>query len=81
MKNGSLYLETQYAELGGAFIGAELGLRPAHIEDHAVYIANWLKVLRNDQRFIFTAPAKALEAADYLLGWRAVTESVIVGRA
>ena len=60
--------EELVAELGAAFLGAELGLRPDHIEDHAAYMAGWLKVLRDDQRFIFIAAAKAQAAADYLLG-------------
>ena len=45
------------AELGAAFVGAILGLRPSHIEDHAAYIGSWLKVLKDDKRFIFTAAA------------------------
>jgi len=60
--------EELVAELGAAFLGAELGLRPDHIEDHAAYIGSWLKVLRNDRRFIFTAAAKAQEAVDFLMG-------------
>ena len=63
--------EELVAELGAAFLGAELGLRPDHIEDHAAYIAGWLKVLRDDRRFIFIAAAKAQGAADYLLGRKA----------
>ena len=66
--------EELVAELGAAFLGAELGLRPDHIEDHAAYIADWLKGLRNDRRFIFIAAAKAQEAADYLLGRKAAEE-------
>jgi len=68
--------EELVAELGAAFVGAELGLRPDHIEDHAAYIASWLKVLRDDHRFIFIAAAKAQEAADYLLGRKAVAEEL-----
>lgn len=60
--------EELVAELGAAFLGAELGLRPGHIEDHASYIGSWLKVLRNDRRFIFIAAAKAQEAVDFLMG-------------
>ena len=42
------------AELGAAFLCADLGLR---LDDHASYIASWLKVLKNDKRAIFTATA------------------------
>lgn len=59
--------EELVAELGSAFLGAELGLRPDHLDDHAAYIAEWLKVLKNDRRFIFIAAAKAQAAADYLM--------------
>lgn len=68
--------EELVAELGAAFLGAELGLRPNHIEDHAAYISGWLKVLRDDRRFIFIAAAKAQEASDYLLGRKAVAEGL-----
>lgn len=54
------------AELGAAYVGAILGLRPDHIEDHAAYLASWLKVLREDKRFIFTAASHAQRAADLL---------------
>jgi antirestriction protein ArdC len=37
-------------------------------EDHAAYIASWLKVLKNDRRAIFTAASHAQRAADYLNG-------------
>lgn len=54
------------AELGAAYVGALLGLRPSHIEDHAAYIGSWLKVLKDDKRFIFTAASHAQRAADLL---------------
>ena len=37
-------------------------------EDHAAYIASWLKVLKNDKRAIFTAASKAQAAVDYMHG-------------
>lgn len=59
------------AELGAAYVGAQLGLRPAHIEDHASYIGSWLKVLKDDKRFIFTAAGHAQRAADLLESFQA----------
>jgi antirestriction protein ArdC len=35
-------------------------------EDHAAYLASWLEVLRNDQRFIFTAAAHAQRACNFM---------------
>jgi antirestriction protein ArdC len=56
------------AELGAAFLCADLEITPEVRDDHAAYIATWLKVLRDDKRLIFTAAAHAQRAADYLHG-------------
>jgi antirestriction protein ArdC len=60
--------EELVAELGSAFLSADLGITPEVREDHAAYIATWLQVLKNDKRFIFTAAGHAQRAADYLHG-------------
>lgn len=60
--------EELVAELGAAFLCADLGLSNEPRPDHAAYVANWLKVLREDKRAIFTAASKAQAAADYLHG-------------
>lgn len=54
------------AEIGSAFLSADLDLTPEVREDHAAYIASWLKVLKEDKRAIFTAAAHAQRAADFL---------------
>jgi antirestriction protein ArdC len=61
-------MEELVAELGSAFLSADLDLTPEPREDHASYIANWLKVLKDDKRAIFTAAAHAQRAADFLHG-------------
>jgi antirestriction protein ArdC len=61
-------MEELVAELNAAFLSADLGLTPSPREEHASYIANWLKALKNDRRAIFTAAAHAQRAADYLHG-------------
>lgn len=58
--------EELVAELGSAFLCADLGITPEIREDHAAYIASWLKVLKNDKRFIVQAASQAQRAADYL---------------
>jgi antirestriction protein ArdC len=58
--------EELVAELGAAFLCADLGLTPEVREDHAAYIATWITVLKNDTRAIFSAAAHAQRAADYL---------------
>jgi hypothetical protein len=45
------------AELGAAFLCADIGITPEPREDHTSYIASWLQVLKNDKRAIFTAAA------------------------
>ena len=59
-------MEELVAELGSAFLAADLELTPEVREDHSAYIGSWLKVLKNDKRAIFSAAAHAQRAADYL---------------
>jgi antirestriction protein ArdC len=58
--------EELIAELGAAFLSADLMLRNAPRADHAAYIKTWLSVLKNDKRAIFTAASKAEQACTYL---------------
>ena len=55
------------AELSSAMLGAELGLPVTHLDSHASYIEHWLKLLKDDDRAILTAAAKAEEASTLLL--------------
>ena len=59
-------MEELVAEMGAAFICADLGLSPEPREEHAAYLAHWLSVLKADKRAIFSAAAHAQRAADYL---------------
>lgn len=59
-------MEELVAELGSAFLCADLELCLQPREDHAAYIASWLKVLKDDKRAIFTAASHAQRAADFL---------------
>ena len=61
-------MEELVAELGAAFLSADLELTPEVREDHTSYIASWITVLKNDRRAIFTASAYAQRAADFLHG-------------
>jgi len=62
--------EELVAELGAAFLCADLGLTPEAGTDHAAYIQSWLKVLKEDKRAIFSAAAHAQKAADFLHGFQ-----------
>ena len=61
-------VEELVAELGAAFLCADLGIANEPRPDHAAYVASWLKVLNDDRRAIFTAAARANDAAVYLQG-------------
>ena len=60
--------EELVAELGAAFLCADLELTPEVREDHASYLASWLEVLKNDHRAIFQAASHAQRAVDFLHG-------------
>lgn len=59
-------MEELVAELASAFLCADLRITPEDRDDHAAYIESWLKVLKNDNRAIFTAASAASKAADFL---------------
>ena len=56
--------EELVAEMGAAFLCAHLNI--AGELRHAGYIQNWLELLKEDNRAIFTAASRASQAADYL---------------
>jgi len=59
-------MEELVAELGSAYLCADLGITPEVREDHSAYIGSWLKVLKQDKRAIFSAAAHAQRAVDFL---------------
>lgn len=59
-------MEELVAQLGAAFLCADLDITPEVREDHAAYLDSWLKVLQGDRRAIFTAAAHAQRAANFL---------------
>jgi len=59
-------IEELVAELGAAFLCADLELALEPREDHASYIASWLRVLATDNRAVFTAAAHAHRAAEFI---------------
>ncbi|RUT29954.1 DUF1738 domain-containing protein [Arsenicitalea aurantiaca] len=60
--------EELVAEIASAFLCAELQVTQSPRPDHAAYLAHWLKLLKSDNRALFTAAARASEAATYLTG-------------
>ncbi|MFY7875766.1 MAG: ArdC family protein, partial [Pirellula sp.] len=61
-------MEELVAELGSAFLCADLSITPELRADHAEYLATWLQVLKNDKRAIFTAASYASKAVEFMHG-------------
>lgn len=71
--------EELVAEMGSAFLSAALGIAPTLL--HADYLANWLGVLKEDNRAIFRAASAATKAAEWLLARRdAASADALHGR-
>ena len=66
-------MEELTAEIGAAFLCADLELEPQIRDDHAPYVASWLKALKDDKRAIFTAASHAQRAVDFLHGLQPAT--------
>ncbi len=62
--------EELVAELGSAFLMADIGLVDATIEGHADYLQAWLQILRSDKKAIFTAARRAEQAGAFLVACR-----------
>jgi antirestriction protein ArdC len=71
-KLGKRFGDDQYAaeeliaEIGSAFLGADLAIEPEVREDHAAYLQSWIKVLESDSKAIFTAASQAQKAVAFL---------------
>lgn len=61
--------EELIAELTAAYVCGSAGFSAPAREDHAAYLASWLKVLKGDKRAFITAASKAQKAADFLLAF------------
>ncbi len=64
--DGAYAFEELVAELGAAFLSADLEVSNEPRADHAQYLAHWLDILKGDKRAIFTAASLAQKAATYL---------------
>src|SRR5258708_17516714 len=67
--------EELVAEIGAAFLCADLKLALQPRPDHAAYLATWLTVLKSDKRALFSAAALAQKAADFLTEQSFTSES------
>ncbi len=71
-------MEELVAELGAAFLCADLQITNSPRPDHAHYIAGWLEVLSQDKRAIFTAASKATAAVDFLMPERETPRALAI---
>ena len=60
--------EELVAELGAAFVCAEFGFDNDTTEDHAAYIAHWIKFLENNERAFVHASSLASKAVEFMRG-------------
>lgn len=58
--------EELVAEFGAAFLCAGFGINTLPKGDHAAYIDHWVKVLKENNRCLFTAASDASKAVDFL---------------
>ena len=59
-------MEELVAELGSAFLCADLRITSEVRHDHASYIDSWLRILKHDKRAVFAAASHATAAVDFL---------------
>lgn len=59
-------MEELVAEFGAAFLCADLGISAEPRPDHAVYLASWIRVLKERSRALVQATAAATAACTYL---------------
>jgi antirestriction protein ArdC len=65
--------EELVAELGAAFLCADLHITLTPREDHAGYLASWLRTLTDDPQALNRAASLASKATDYLLSYSNAT--------
>ena len=58
--------EELVAELGSAFLCADLGITSTPRADHASYVGSWLELLKDEPRAVFDAATQAQQAVEFL---------------
>jgi antirestriction protein ArdC len=66
LKKEDVAAEELVAEIGAAFLCADLEVSNEPRPDHAAYVDHWLQLLKNDTRAIFAASRSANQAAMFL---------------
>jgi antirestriction protein ArdC len=63
-------IEELTAEMGSCFLTSHCGITMDNFENNVAYIQSWMKVLKNDKRFVIYASGKAQQAVDFILNIR-----------
>ena len=63
--------EELVAEIGAAALGLRIGLPPRMLDDHAAYLAHWIKILKARPGALLEASGHAQRAVDFLLAFSA----------
>jgi antirestriction protein ArdC len=64
--------EELVAELGSCFLAAHTGVHIGFNDNHAQYLAGWLRIMKGDKNAIMSAASKAQAATDLILNGKAV---------
>jgi len=59
--------EELIAEIGACYLKSYTGIPITDLPNSAAYIAHWLKVLKNNRRFIVIASGRSQQAVEYIL--------------
>jgi len=65
--NEAYAFEELVAELGSCFLSAHTGVSVGFNDNHAQYLAGWLRIMKGDKNAVITAASKAQAAVDMLL--------------
>jgi antirestriction protein ArdC len=57
------------AEIGAAALGLKIGLPPQMLDEHASYLAHWVKILKARPTALLEASGHAQRAVDHLLSY------------
>lgn len=77
----SYAMEELIAEMSAAFTCAEVGIAPAIRDDHAPYLAHWLRVLRAEPRHLWSVASAAQAATDHLATYQTPANATGHGQA
>lgn len=72
--------EELVAEIGSSFLCSMVQIdHDSIVENSAAYLAGWLKILKQDSKFLFTAAANAQKAADHIINGRTIGQLAKAG--